>query len=108
MRIFRYAEMLLMNSSQDSKEKDGDNSYNLVRARAEMPTKSGVTLDDVLDERRIWNFCNEMVQPLIIDPGSYRKAAGNSDLKVGLKPRRTGLFHPINSSLPDLKLDPID
>ena len=59
VRIFRYAEVLLMNSEAKIRQgKDGDNGYNLVRARAEMPTKSGVTLDDVLDERRM-ELCNE-------------------------------------------------
>lgn len=74
--------------------KDGDNGYNLVRARAEMPTKSGVTLDDVLDERRM-ELCNEWCNRYV-DLVRTGKAAAELDLKVGLKPRRTGLFHPIS------------
>ena len=59
VRVLRYAEVLLMNAEAKIRlGKSGDASFNLVRERAEMPTKTGVTVDDVLDERRM-ELCTE-------------------------------------------------
>ena len=59
VRIIRYAEVLLMNSEAKVRlGKDGDAGYNEVRRRAGMSTKTGVTLKDVMDERRM-ELCGE-------------------------------------------------
>lgn len=108
VRIFRYAEVLLMNSEAKIRQgKDGDNGYNLVRTRAEMPTKSGVTLDDVLDERRM-ELCNEWCNRYV-DLVRTGKAAAELGPK-GWTEAKTYWPLPSNQldDLPDLKLDPID
>lgn len=57
-RILRYAEVLLMNSEALIRQgKSGDEPFNKVRVRANMPTISGVTINDVLDERRMELCC---------------------------------------------------
>ena len=38
--------------------KSGDAPFNEVRTRAAMPTKTGVTIEDILDERRM-ELCSE-------------------------------------------------
>lgn len=54
VRIFRYADVLLMNAEAKVRQgKNGDTSFNLVRSRAKMPQKANVTLEDILDERRM-------------------------------------------------------
>ena len=59
VRLLRYAEVLLMNAEAKVRNgKSGDDSFNEVRTRAAMPTKTGVTLDDILDERRM-ELCGE-------------------------------------------------
>ena len=59
VRLLRYAEVLLMNAEAKVRNgKSGDEPFNLVRTRAAMPTLSGVTIDDILDERRI-ELCSE-------------------------------------------------
>jgi len=59
VRLLRYAEVLLMNSEAKIRlGKNGDAGYNLVRNRANMPTKTGVDVEDVLDERRM-ELCAE-------------------------------------------------
>ena len=59
VRIFRYAEVLLMNAEAKVRlGKNGDVPYNAVRTRAKMPTKTSVTLQDILDERRM-ELCAE-------------------------------------------------
>ena len=74
MRIIRYAEVLLMNSEAKVRlGKDGDAGYNEVRRRAGMSTKTGVTLKDVMDERRMelaangvpvmWTWCVPAMPP---------------------------------------------
>lgn len=53
VRLIRYAEVLLMNAEAKVRNgKNGDVPFNLVRSRAQMPTLSGVTVDQILDERR--------------------------------------------------------
>ena len=59
VRLLRYAEVLLMNAEAKVRNgKSGDDPFNEVRTRAAMPTKTGVTLDDILDERRM-ELCGE-------------------------------------------------
>lgn len=59
VRLLRYAEVLLMNAEAKVRNgKSGDAPFNEVRTRAAMPTKTGVTLDDILDERRM-ELCSE-------------------------------------------------
>jgi len=58
IRVFRYADVLLMNAEAKVRlGKNGDDSFNLVRARAAMPTISNVTVDQILDERRMEFVC---------------------------------------------------
>jgi len=59
VRVIRYAEVLLMNAEAKVRQgKSGDASFNLVRTRAQMPTLSNVTVDQILDERRM-ELCAE-------------------------------------------------
>lgn len=59
VRLLRYAEVLLMNAEAKVRNsKSGDAPFNEVRTRAAMPTKTGVTLEDILDERRM-ELCGE-------------------------------------------------
>ena len=59
VRLMRYAEVLLMNAEAKVRSgKSGDAPFNEVRTRANMPTVNGVTLEDILDERRI-ELCSE-------------------------------------------------
>ncbi|MGL5938693.1 MAG: RagB/SusD family nutrient uptake outer membrane protein [Phocaeicola sp.] len=54
IRILRYADVLLMNAEAKVRlGKSGTQGYNLVRERAKMPTATSVTLEDVLEERRM-------------------------------------------------------
>jgi hypothetical protein len=58
VRIIRYAEVLLMNAEALVRQgKSGDAPFNKVRTRAQMPTLSGVTVDQILDERRMELCC---------------------------------------------------
>lgn len=58
IRIIRYAEVLLMNAEALVRQgRSGDEPFNLVRTRANMGTKTGVTLNDILDERRMELCC---------------------------------------------------
>jgi len=58
VRILRYAEVLLMNAEALVRQgKNGDEPFNIVRKRAQMPELSGVTLDNILDERRMELCC---------------------------------------------------
>ena len=50
----RYADVLLINAEAKVRlSQNGDATYNLVRTRAGMPTQTGVTLDQIIDERRM-------------------------------------------------------
>ena len=54
IRILRYADVLLMNAEARIRlGQSGDEPFNKVRFRAGMPDIQGVTLDDVLNERRV-------------------------------------------------------
>ncbi|MBR6249226.1 MAG: RagB/SusD family nutrient uptake outer membrane protein [Muribaculaceae bacterium] len=58
IRVLRYADVLLMNAEAKVRQgKNGDAPFNLVRARAAMPSISNVTVDQVLDERRMELVC---------------------------------------------------
>lgn len=59
VRLLRYAEVLLMNAEAKVRNgKSGDAPFNEVRNRASMPAVNGVTLTDILDERRM-ELCGE-------------------------------------------------
>ena len=59
VRIFRYAEVLLMNSEAKVRQgKNGDYGINEVRKRANMPVLTNATIDQILDERRM-ELCAE-------------------------------------------------
>lgn len=54
VRIFRYADVLLINAEAKVRQnKNGDAPFNEVRARALMPELTDVTVDQILDERRM-------------------------------------------------------
>ena len=54
VRILRYADVLLMNAeAKVMLGENGDEPFNLVRERAQMPPITGVTLQDIKDERRM-------------------------------------------------------
>lgn len=56
--MLRYADVLLMNAEATIRlGGNGDAPFNLVRTRAKMPTITGVTIDNVLDERRMELCC---------------------------------------------------
>ena len=104
IRILRYAEVLLMNSEAKIRNgKSGDFGYNKVRERAKMSTKTGVTLQDVIDERRM-ELCCEW------------GAARYIDICRGVAPAPQGwskdvMYFPVPytqiEELPDLLLDPM-
>ncbi|MDD4514425.1 RagB/SusD family nutrient uptake outer membrane protein [Massilibacteroides sp.] len=108
VRVLRYAEVLLLNSEAKIRlGKNGDNGYNLVRERAQMPTKTGVTLSDVLDERRMElcsEWCNRYVD--LVRTGEAATVLGPK----GWTTEKT--YWPLPASqlddLSDLLLDPMD
>lgn len=108
VRILRYAEVLLMNSEAKIRlGKNGDSGYNLVRERASMETKTGVTLNDVLDERRM-ELCGEWCTRYV-----DLVRTGQAEAVLGSKGwTEAKAYWPIPSSqlddLPDLLLDPMD
>ena len=52
VRVIRYADILLLNAEASVKKgRSGDQYYNWVRERANMPTKTGVTFEDIMEER---------------------------------------------------------
>lgn len=54
VRIFRYADVLLMNAEALVRlGQSGDTPFNKVRTRAGMPAVQNVTVDNIIDERRI-------------------------------------------------------
>jgi hypothetical protein len=58
IRILRYADVLLINAEAKVRQgKNGDQPFNQVRTRAQMPTLSNVTVDQILDERRMEFVC---------------------------------------------------
>ncbi|WEK37070.1 MAG: RagB/SusD family nutrient uptake outer membrane protein [Candidatus Pseudobacter hemicellulosilyticus] len=58
VRVLRYADVLLLNAEASvRKGQSGDASFNLVRQRAKLNPISGVTLQQVLDERKAEFSC---------------------------------------------------
>ncbi len=58
VRVIRYAEVLLMNAEAKVRlGQNGDAPFNEIRRRAAMPELSGVTIDQILDERRMELAC---------------------------------------------------
>lgn len=58
IRMIRYADILLLNAeAKVRKSQSGDTSFNLVRTRAKMPTLTGVTLEQVWEERQVELAC---------------------------------------------------
>lgn len=58
VRILRYADVLLMNAEAKVRlGKNGDKPFNDVRTRANMPQLQNVTVDQILDERRMELCC---------------------------------------------------
>lgn len=58
IRVMRYADILLLNAeAKVRKSENGDAPFNLVRTRAKMPTLTNVTLDQILEERRVELAC---------------------------------------------------
>lgn len=108
VRILRYSEVLLMNSEAKIRlNKDGDKGYNLVRQRAKMSTKAGVTLEDVMDERRMELCCEWGVRYFdLIRTGKAAALLGSK----GWTEEKTYWPVPFNQvdNTPDLLLDPID
>ena len=52
VRVIRYADILLLASeARVKKGQNGDQYYNWVRARANMPTKTNVTFEEIMEER---------------------------------------------------------
>lgn len=108
VRVFRYAEVLLMNAEAKVRQgKNGDTPYNLVRERANMSPKTGATLADIMDERRM-ELCGEWVN-------RYVDLVRTGDAATALGPKgwnESKTYWPIPASqrddLPDLLLDPID
>lgn len=58
VRIMRYADVLLMNAEAKVRlGENGDEPFNRVRTRAQMPELHNVTVDQILDERRMELCC---------------------------------------------------
>ena len=104
--MMRYAEVLLMNAEALIRQgKDGDTPFNEVRTRAQMPTIEGVTLDDVLDERRMELCCEWGIRYSdILRCGLAEKLLGPN----GWSPDRA--YYPLPAEqlniAPDLELPP--
>lgn len=106
IRIFRYADVLLMNSEAKIRNgKNGDAPFNEIRRRAHMPELTGVTVDQVLDERRMELCCEwgERYNDLC------RTGLAASVLK-GWSKDKENLPLPFNqySQIPSLKDEPKD
>ena len=115
VRLLRYAEVLLMNAEAKVRNgKSGDAPFNDVRTRAGMPTLTGVTVEQILDERRM-ELCSEwglrytdlvrtgLAETVLNDPALIRdQAAGEwTEAKA---------YWPVPGSLlvnlPDLAVEP--
>lgn len=58
IRMLRYADVLLLNAeAKVRKGQNGDAPFNEVRTRANMPTLTGVTLEQILEERQVELAC---------------------------------------------------
>ena len=106
VRILRYSEVLLINAEAKVRNgKSGDASFNEVRTRAPMPPLTGVTRDQILDERRM-ELCGEWCVRYI-DLVRTGKAAAVLGPK-GWTAEKT--FWPLPATqlenIPDLEKDP--
>ena len=115
VRVLRYAEVLLMNAEAKVRNgKSGDASFNEVRTRAAMPTLTGVTIEQIIDERRM-ELCSEwglryadlvrcgLAETVLNDPALVRDQASGEWTEAKAYWPVPGL-QLVN--LPDLALDP--
>ena len=105
-RIFRYADVLLMNAEAKIKNgKNGDAPFNEVRRRAKMPELTNVTFQQVIDERRMELMCEwgERYNDLV------RTGLAKTELK-GWSEDKALLPLPFNqyTQIPDLLKEPKD
>ena len=106
VRIIRYAEVLLMNAEAKIRQsKNGDEPLNLVRKRANMPSLTGATVNDVMAERRMELCCEWGTR--------YEDLCRTGEAKTVLGPNgwdESKRYYPIPLSqldlAPALKLDP--
>ena len=78
----RYADVLLMNAEAKVRlNKNGDAPFNLVRSRAHLGELTNVTVDQILDERRM-ELCCEW-GGVLERFGTYRQ--GDKELATGRK-----------------------
>ena len=103
-RIFRYADVLLMNAEAKIKNgKNGDAPFNEVRRRAKMPELTNVTFQQVIDERRMELVCEwgERYNDLV------RTGLAKTELK-GWSEDKALLPLPFNqyTQIPDLLKEP--
>jgi hypothetical protein len=107
IRVFRYADVLLMNAEAKVRQgKNGDAPFNQVRTRAQMPTLTSVTVDQIIDERRMelageWGErYNDLVR------------TGMAAHILGSKWNQKKTYYPIPldqlNNVPALKQDPIN
>lgn len=108
VRIFRYADVLLMNAEAKVRNGgNGDEPFNEVRRRAQMPELTNVTLDQVLDERRM-ELCSEWgyVYQDLVRTGRAATVLGPK----GWTEDKT--YWPVPATqldnLPDLALEPVE
>lgn len=106
IRIFRYADVLLMNAEAKVRTgENGDEPFNEVRRRAQMPELTGVTLDQIIDERRMELCCEwgERYNDLVRTGKAATTLKGWSEDKT---------YYPIPfdqiSNIPSLKNEPKD
>lgn len=107
IRILRYADVLLMNAEAKVRlGKNGDAPFNLVRKRADMPELTGVTVDQILDERRMELCCEwgDRYNDLIRTGKAATVLGGN-----GWTADKTYFPVPFEqkNSIPELKLEPL-
>ena len=107
IRIFRYADVLLMNAEAKVRNgKNGDVPFNQVRTRANMSQITGVTVDQIIDERRMELVCEwgERYNDLI--------RTGKAQEVLGSKWSPDKTYYPIPydqiSNIPALKEEPRD
>ena len=108
VRIFRYADVLLMNAEAKVRNGgNGDAPFNEVRRRAQMEELTNVTLDQVLDERRM-ELCSEWgyVYQDLVRTGRAATVLGPK----GWTEDKT--YWPVPATqlenLPDLLLEPVE
>lgn len=108
IRILRYADVLLMNAEAKVRlGKNGDAPFNLVRSRAQMPALQNVTVDQIIDERRM-ELCCEWGERYndLVRTGKAATVLGTKGWTVDKT------YYPIPfeqlTNNPDLKKDPIN